>query len=163
VDVAEGFDAFVGRADSAMVVVTVTAPDGARHGCLVGFHTQVSIESRRHLVLLSHANATYRAAVDADRLGVHLLGPDSHDLARLFGAETADDGVDKFATCAWSDPGDGGPPLLDDAVAWFVGRILEHRAVGDHSAFLLAPDAAGGTSVGPVLRLGDVDDLAAGH
>ena len=38
-------------------------------------------------------------------------------------------------------------PVLDGAVAWFVGRIIERYDLGDHVGHLLEP-VAGGTSTG---------------
>ncbi|WP_255355718.1 flavin reductase, partial [Frankia sp. CpI1-P] len=39
-----------------MVIVTAAVPDGERSGCLVGFHTQCSIEPARYLLCISQAN-----------------------------------------------------------------------------------------------------------
>lgn len=161
-DVRDAFDAFVRLQDPAMVVLTVG--DGvARWGCLAGFHAQVSIDPRRYLVAISQANATFRRAVRAPYLGVNLLGADARGLASLFGETTADDGVDKFAHCAWT-PTPEGPPVLDDAVAWMVGEVVDRVDLGDHTGHLLAPvRAALGTADATPLRLGDVADLDAGH
>ena len=90
----------------------VTVGGGSPDGCLVGFATQASIERPRLLVCLSVVNATYRRAVEAGILAVHLVPGDRLDLARLFGEQTADEGVDKLARCAWT-PGPDGVPLLD--------------------------------------------------
>lgn len=161
-DLGVAFDRFVGRADPAMVVLTV-GDGAARWGCLVGFHAQVSIAPRRYLVAISQANATYRHAVQAPYLGVNLLGADAHGLASLFGEATADDGVDKFAHCAWTSTPEG-PPVLNDAVAWMVGEVVDRVDLGDHTGHLLAPvrGAVGAADAMP-LRLGDVADLDAGH
>lgn len=105
----EPFDAVVASADAAMVVVTAAA-GGQRAGCLVGFHSQTSIEPRRYGVWLSKANHTYRVALMADHLAVHFLTDADRDLAELFGGVSGDD-VDKFARCGW-EPGPHGVPLL---------------------------------------------------
>ena len=90
--VMEAFEARV-----PMIVVTAQYR-GERGGCLVGFHTQCSIEPPRYAVWLSKANHTTRVALQATHLAVHFLGPDDHDLAALFGEQTGDD-VDKFSQC----------------------------------------------------------------
>jgi flavin reductase (DIM6/NTAB) family NADH-FMN oxidoreductase RutF len=155
----EEFDAFVGGLDYPMFVVTTT--DGTeRSGCLVGFATQTSIDPPRLLVCLSEKNHTLRVARGAERIAVHVLDEDRHDLAALFGGETGDE-VDKFARCEWR-PGPGGVPLLDGCTSYVVGRILEHRSLGDHVGFLLEPVAVSGQDAEP-LTLDDVDDVDPGH
>lgn len=93
------FDAFVEGLDYPMFVVT-TAADGERSGCLVGFATQVSIDPPRMLVCISVLNHTYVVARDARALAAHVLDPEQHALAELFGSETGDE-VDKFEHCRW--------------------------------------------------------------
>ncbi|THA68726.1 flavin reductase [Streptomyces sp. A0958] len=120
-----------------MYVVTAEAA-GERAGCLVGFGSQCSMRPARFLVWLSKLNRTYRVAARADRLAVHLLRRDQDDLAQLFGGETGDR-TDKFAHIPWH-PGPGGAPVLDEAPAWFVGRVENRVDGGDHVGFLLAPE-----------------------
>lgn len=157
----KAFDDFVAQADHAMVIVTVADGD-QQHGCLVGFHSQVSIEPRRYLVCLSHENATYRAARSAPHLAVHLLGADDSALASRFGEETADDGVDKFAGCPWRRV-DVGTPVLEGVAAWFVGTVTNIVVMGDHSGFILEPLEAAVLRSADPLRLGQVSDFDAGH
>lgn len=158
----EGFGELVASTDPAMVVVTVAA-DGEADGCLVGFHSQCSIDPPRHAVWLSVANRTYELAQRASHLAVHRLGHGDRDVAELFGGVTGDD-VDKLARCAW-ESGPSGVPLLARCPARFVGRILEHVAgIGDHAMFVLdvvAAEAAGPS--GDVLRMSSVADLDPGH
>jgi flavin reductase (DIM6/NTAB) family NADH-FMN oxidoreductase RutF len=155
------FDELVRRSDPAMLVVTVRAGDEV-HGCLVGFHTQVSIDPLRYLVCLSHENATYRAARDAEVLAVHLLARDQAGMASLFGERTADEGVHKFDRCAWA-PSPEGPPLLDGVAAWCIGRVVDRVPFGDHTGHILEPLRCG---VGPgaePLRYAAVRELEPGH
>ena len=135
-----GFHAVTALLDYPMLVVTTAAGSGEdreRSGCLVGFATQASISPPRFLVGLSEANHTYRVALRASALAVHLLGADQDELARLFGEETGDR-VDKFASCAWHD-GPDGVPVLDDAVACFGGPVRDRIPLGDHVGFLVEP------------------------
>ncbi len=135
---AAAYDAIAPALDQPMLVVTVRA--GARRaGCLVGFSTQASIDPARHLVCLSRANRTHRVARDAHHLAVHVLARRDTALAELFGGRTGDR-IDKFAECAWRD-GPHGLPILDDAPAWFAGPIVSRTPLGDHTGFLLQPDA----------------------
>jgi flavin reductase (DIM6/NTAB) family NADH-FMN oxidoreductase RutF len=138
-EVAEAFHALVGALDYPMFIVTAAAED-ERAGCLVGFATQASIDPPRFIVCLSDKNRTYRVALRARALGVHLVPDDAGELAELFGGETGDE-LDKFSRVAWHQ-GPEGVPIVDACRNWFVGRILERMPCGDHDAFLLDPVAA---------------------
>ncbi|WP_053912748.1 flavin reductase family protein [Streptomyces sp. SCSIO 75703] len=155
-------DAFLHRLDPEMVVVTATG-GGERAGCLVGFSSQCSMEPVRFVVWLSEVNRTYRVARDADLLAVHLLARHQHALAEVFGGETGDE-VDKFRRVRWR-PGRGGAAVLEDAEAWFVGRIAGRVPGGDHVGFVLDPVEWGGRepSGTPPLRLGDARAIRPGH
>jgi flavin reductase (DIM6/NTAB) family NADH-FMN oxidoreductase RutF len=157
------FEALVASMDAAMVVVTAAAGD-QRDGCLVGFHSQCSIDPPRYAVWLSVANRTHELAhLGATHLGVHVLGVGDHDLAQLFGGETGDQ-VDKLARCDW-DAGPGGVPLLRRCPTRFVGRIVESAAgVGDHDGFVLdvVEATVDGDRVVP-LRLAAATDIDPGH
>lgn len=154
------FDAFVEPLDYPMFVVTTT-DHTELSGCLVGFTTQTSIDPPRFLVCLSEKNHTFRVALGADLLAVHELAEDQHDLAELFGGQTGDE-IDKFARCRWR-PGPGGVPLLDACPSHVVGRILEHRPLGDHVGFLLEPLEVAPEGDAELLTLDDVEDLDPGH
>lgn len=155
------FDGVTDVLDYPMFVVT-TAHGEQRAGCLVGFATQVSIDPPRFLVGLSENNHTYRVAMDASRLVVHLLDAGSIELARLFGESTGDD-TDKFARCSWQQ-GPDGVPVLDDVPAWFSGPVRDRVALGDHTGFLVAVDTAEVRRRPPrLLCRSDVADFEPGH
>jgi flavin reductase (DIM6/NTAB) family NADH-FMN oxidoreductase RutF len=160
-NVAAPFDQVVAAANEAMVVVTAAVGED-RAGCLVGFHSQTSIEPRRYAVWLSKANNTYRVALLAPHLAVHFLTAADRDVAELFGALSGDD-VDKFARCDW-DPGPDGVPLLCRC----PNRLIVARATllddgGDHVAVSGPPIAARAEGEFTPLRLADVRDVVPGH
>jgi flavin reductase (DIM6/NTAB) family NADH-FMN oxidoreductase RutF len=157
-----GFDAVVARLDTAMVVVT-TAAGGERAGCLVGFHSQSSIEPRQYAVWLSKANHTYRVALLSEHVAVHPLAEDDHDLAELFGGHTGDV-VDKFELCDWEE-GPGGVPLLTGTTG---GRLVLRRSAlidvgGDHSCLVGDPVLAEPGPAERLLRLRETESIAPGH
>jgi flavin reductase (DIM6/NTAB) family NADH-FMN oxidoreductase RutF len=157
----DAFEQLVGHLDYPMFVVTTQA-HGNRAGCLVGFATQTSIRPPRFLIGLSKRNYTYRVARDADHLAVHVLSRQHAELAQLFGGQTGDR-VDKFDRCAWHE-GPHGMPILDDAVAWFVGKTITRFEVGDHVGHLLEPIAGQAPeSFGDLITFADVVDLQPGH
>jgi flavin reductase (DIM6/NTAB) family NADH-FMN oxidoreductase RutF len=156
----DAFEDLVSRLDYPMFVVT--AYDGTeRAGCLVGFATQCSIDPPRFLACLSVRNHTYRVAMHATTVAVHLLRAEQRDLAALFGGETGDE-VDKFARCAWT-PGPDGVPVLDGCAGWFAGRVLDRLPLGDHTGLLLDPFAGNVAAFGDVVRFAHVRDLEPGH
>jgi flavin reductase (DIM6/NTAB) family NADH-FMN oxidoreductase RutF len=161
-DVGARFDRLMGKLDGPMFVVTASAADGERSGCLVGFTTQCSIDPGRYLVCLSVTNHTHGVAARAGHLGVHLLPEDRLDLASRFGEHTGDD-VDKFAGPDWSE-GFAGVPILDGCPDWFVGRVLDRVPLGDHTGHLLDPVAASAVD-GPLgfLTLRRAGSLDPGH
>jgi len=97
------------RLDVPLMVIT-TSSDDQRAGCVIGFHTQCSIEPMRYAVWLSKANFTYRVSLFATHFALHLLDSADEELAVLFGS-TSGDTTDKFAQCEWT-PGPCGVPLL---------------------------------------------------
>ncbi|WP_329500791.1 flavin reductase family protein [Kitasatospora herbaricolor] len=154
------FTTFTTLLDQPVYVVTAAAgPELA--GCLVGFAGQCSIDPARFVVWISKANHTYGVAARSDALAVHLIPREHHELAELFGGRTGD-GVDKFADVAWA-PGPAGVPVLADAEAWFVGRVLDRADWGDHVGFLLAPVSTRAPAAAATLALHDVADIDAGH
>ncbi|MFF7604550.1 flavin reductase [Streptomyces parvulus] len=155
-------DVFLHRLDPDMCVVTAAA-GGERAGCLVGFSSQCSLDPVRYVVWLSDANRTFRVARTADVLAVHLLARDRHGTAERFGGLTGDD-VDKFRGVRWRE-GYGGAVVLEDAEAWFVGRVVTRAPGGDHVGFVLEPVEWGGRgdSAEPLLRLADARTIRPGH
>lgn len=154
------FAAFMGDVDHPMIVVTTTAGD-EHAGCLVGFHSQCSIDPARYAVWLSKANRTFRIAVHAEMFALHFLEAEDRDLAELFGAHTGDD-EDKFARCKWS-VGTGGVRLLECRARITARRVAMQDDGGDHVCFVLEPrDTAAPEDFDPLL-FSHVQDLDAGH
>jgi flavin reductase (DIM6/NTAB) family NADH-FMN oxidoreductase RutF len=127
--------AFFDLIDYPYYVVTVRSPEADMSGCLAGFVTQCSIDPPNFLVCISKVNHTFDVAERSSGMGLHLLGRDQVDLARLFGEETGDV-VDKFTSVDWR-LGSTGAPLLVDAAVSMEGQILGHFSVGDHEAFIM--------------------------
>lgn len=113
------FGSLASSLDAPLVVVTA-AEDQERAGCLVGFHTQSSIEPLRYCVWLSKANHTYRVALHSSHLAIHFLTAADLPLAERFGMLTGDR-VDKFAGLR-ARTAAGGVPVLEDCAHWLVGR-----------------------------------------
>jgi flavin reductase (DIM6/NTAB) family NADH-FMN oxidoreductase RutF len=159
----QAFDELAGSLDHAMLIVTTACGEDHRAGCLVGFHSQCSIDPPRYAVWISRTNRTYRLAMVSRVFAVHLPRADQHPLADLFGGTTGDE-VDKFERCAWS-PGPDGVPLLDDCPNRFVGERVEvAHTDADHVCVVLRPLRTDRDD-GPAnwLPFAAVKDITAGH
>jgi flavin reductase (DIM6/NTAB) family NADH-FMN oxidoreductase RutF len=157
----EDFDAFVARLDGALLVVTA-ATEEERAGCIVGFHTQCSIDPPRYAVWLSKANFTYRVALFTTHLALHMVDAGDRMLLQLFGG-TSGDRTEKFALVDWA-PGPGGVPLLTQCPSRVVlerTTVLDHG--GDHVCFVGTPVDAGFSPDVEPMRLADAADVEAGH
>ena len=155
------FDDLMAMLDSPVFVVTTQA-DGQPSGCLISFATQTSVQPPSFMVVLPRGAGTCEAARQNAHLAVHVLPQHNVALAELFDSET-DDEADKFARCSWRG-GPNGMPILDEAIAWFVGRTAHWIDIGDHVAFIVEPVAGWvPQSDEDVLYLSDLDDLEPGH
>lgn len=157
---AQNLDCITADLDYPMAVVTASVAS-RRAGCLVGFWTQCSIEPTRFLVCISRVNETHDVVLAAGRLAIHFLGEGDRQLAELFGEETGDE-VDKFQIWGWHEDA-GGTPLLDGCTRWVSGTILERTDVGDHTAVLVAPVAAGCGPWGGQLAFQEIRTIPPGH
>ncbi len=156
----ESFDDLMGMLDSPVFVVTTQA-DGQPSGCLVSFANQASAEPPMFQVGIPKDSATFGVASRSQYLAVHVLARHHGVLAELFGSEG--DESNKFHRCRWR-AGPQGMPILDDAIAWFVGRTLGAIEMGDHVQYVLEPVAtwAPECSDDP-LYLSDLDDMDPGN
>jgi flavin reductase (DIM6/NTAB) family NADH-FMN oxidoreductase RutF len=126
---------FFERVDFPFYLLTVRAPDEEMSGCLAGFVTQCSIDPPNFVACISRLNHTLGVALRSSAMGLHLLGEDQVDMARLFAEETGDV-VDKFAAVDWRI-GTTGAPLLAEVSLALEGTILDHFSLGDHEGFLV--------------------------
>ena len=155
------FDDVMAMLDSPLFVVT-TQDGGQPSGCLVSFATQTSVQPPSFMVVLPRSRGTCDAARRSKHLAVHVLAQHHIALAELFDSVTADES-DKFARCSWRG-GPNGMPILDDAIAWFVGRTAHWIEIGDHVAYIVEPVAGWAPeSDEDVLYLSDLDELGPGR
>jgi flavin reductase (DIM6/NTAB) family NADH-FMN oxidoreductase RutF len=155
------FGTIASALDAPLIVVTA-ADARERAGCLVGFHSQSSIEPLRYCVWLSKANFTYRVALRSTHLGIHFLTAADLPLAERFGTLSGDD-VDKFAGLR-TGPGPGRVPVLEDCPHWLVARrITLVDDGGDHVCVMTETVAAHTGGRFEPLRLAQAAHLQPGH
>ncbi len=155
------FSSLMAGLDTALIVVTAAMGE-ERAGCLVGFHSQSSIEPARYCVWLSKANHTYRVATRASHLGIHFLTSDDLELARRFGTLTGDD-TDKFAGLRTERSAGDTPVLLDCPHRLIVRRTALLDEGGDHVCVVTEVTQAQTTGGLVPFRLAQASDLNPGH
>ena len=156
-----GLDDLMGSVDSPLIVVTTSA-EGERAGCLVGFHSQASIDPEHYCFWLSKANHTYRVALRSERFAVHFLTDVDRESARHFGSLSGME-TDKFAGLDFTVTEDGVPLLADLPNRLIVERIAMLDDGSDHvclTARVIATEF--GQSFTP-LRPSQLGDLSPGH
>lgn len=156
---ASRFERLVATLDYPLYVVT-TAVDGQPSGCLIGFATQCSIHPPRFLACISKKNHTFRVAVRAATLAVHIVEKKDRRIADLFGGETGDE-VDKFSQVRWHYV--SGVPVLEACERWFAGAVLDRIDFGDHLGFLLEPIDIGHDAASEQLSFQKARDIEPGH
>lgn len=155
------FDDLMAMLDGPVFVVTTQA-DGQPSGCLISFASQTSVRPPSFMVVIPRSSGTSEAARQSEHLAVHVLAQHQVALAELFDNET-DDQADKFGRCSWR-VGPNGMPILDEAIAWFVGRTAHWIDIADHVAYIVEPVAGWvPESYEDVLYLSDLDDLEPGQ
>jgi flavin reductase (DIM6/NTAB) family NADH-FMN oxidoreductase RutF len=162
--VKDAYEQLIESVDPIAAIVTCASGED-RAGCLVTFSGPCSIEPPRYAVWLSHPNRTYRVALAASELIVHLLTRDDLPLAEYFGGVSGAS-EDKFAHVSWRDC--GGTPLLRTGGGWLRGSILSRgpgreETGGDHTCFVIAPVAAQGGNGARPLRQSDVRHIDPGQ
>jgi flavin reductase (DIM6/NTAB) family NADH-FMN oxidoreductase RutF len=154
------FDDLMAMLDGPVFVVTTKADDQPS-GCLISFATQTSVQPPSFMVVIPRSSRTCEPARRSEHLAVHVLSQHNVALAELFDSET-DDETDKFGRCSWR-VGPNGMPILDEAIAWFVGRTAHWIDIGDHVAYIVEPVAGWvPESYEDVLYLSDLDDVEPG-
>ena len=157
----DGFNSLMTALDPPMAIVTTAIGDECA-GCLIGFHSQSSINPSRYCIWISKANHTHRALLHSPHVAIHFLTKDDRDLAHLFG-ELSGDEVDKFALCD-ATIHETGVPVLERCQY----RIIARRATlleddGDHACVMVEPLEVSTGKNFVALRLSDLTELVAGH
>ena len=116
----------LGRFATGVAFVTA-APDGEPTGLIVNSLVSVSLEPPLVSFCPSRSSLTWCRMRRAGRFGVNVLGR-QHE---RFVSRATPPGSDRFAGLDW-EPGNGGVPLLTDALASFEFETLAEHPTGDH-------------------------------
>jgi 3-hydroxy-9,10-secoandrosta-1,3,5(10)-triene-9,17-dione monooxygenase reductase component len=123
---ARSFRDALGRFATGVAFITA-APDGEATGLIVNSLTSVSLEPPLVSFSPSRNSLTWSRMRRAGRFGVNVLGR-QHE---RFALRATPPGADRFAGLDWQ-PGEGGAPLLTDALAALECGIIAEYPAGDH-------------------------------
>jgi 3-hydroxy-9,10-secoandrosta-1,3,5(10)-triene-9,17-dione monooxygenase reductase component len=121
------FRAALARFATGVAFVT-TAPAGESAGLIVNSLAAVSLEPPLVSFCPARSSLTWRRMRRAGRFGVNVLAR-HHE---RFVARAAPPGSDRFAGLDWY-PGEGGVPLVADALAALECEIVAEHPAGDHT------------------------------
>jgi 3-hydroxy-9,10-secoandrosta-1,3,5(10)-triene-9,17-dione monooxygenase reductase component len=125
-DDARAFRDTLARFATGVALVTA-APEGEPFGLIVNTLTSVSLEPPLILFCPSRSSLTWSRIRLAGRFGVNVLGQQHEP----FVTRTTLAGPNRFAGVDWKR-GDGGAPLLTDALATLECEIVAEHPAGDH-------------------------------
>jgi 3-hydroxy-9,10-secoandrosta-1,3,5(10)-triene-9,17-dione monooxygenase reductase component len=123
---ARSFRVALGRFATGVAFVTA-APNGEPAGLIVNSLTSVSLEPLLVSFSPSRSSLTWSRMRRAGRFGVNVLGRQHEHFAR----RATPPGADRFAGLDW-ELGEGGIPLLTDALATLECEIVAEHPAGDH-------------------------------
>ena len=123
------------------VTVVTTVCDGVPHGLTVSAFSSVSAKPPRVLVCLGNETDSKPLVERSGRFAVHILGRDHATLGLRF-AKLTPGVTDLFEGLGYHTEITGSP-ILDDCLAWLDCSVESTLAVGDHTVFVGAVQAAG--------------------
>lgn len=137
---AKAYKEVLSRFASGVTVVT-TLCDGVPHGLTVSAFSSVSAKPPRVLVCLGNETDSKPLIDRSGRFAVHILGRDHAGLGPRF-AKMIPGMTDPFAGLRFRSERTGSP-ILNDCLAWLDCSVESAYAVGDHTVFVGAVEAAG--------------------
>ena len=123
------------------VTVVTTTCDGAPHGLTVSAFSSVSVTPPRVLICLGNDTNSKPLVERSGCFAVHILGRDHVALGPRF-AKLVPGIDDPFADLAHRVESTGSP-ILSHCIGWLDCRVDAKLAVGDHTIFVGAVEAAG--------------------
>lgn len=121
--------------------VNIITTDGEAGRCGITATAVCSVTDTPPTVMVCvNRNSAMNAVFKANgRLCVNVLAASQEETARHFAGMTGVAMDERFALDPWQ-PGEGGLPVLDGALANLQGRIVESQEIGTHSVLLVELD-----------------------
>ncbi|MEQ8346539.1 MAG: flavin reductase family protein [Sneathiellaceae bacterium] len=131
------FRGALGRFATGVTIVTASAPDGMPAGATVSSFNAVSLQPPLVLFSMGHGLRSLALFRQAPSFAIHVLDRAQAELARRFGRqEPGERPGAKWQNLAF-DRGQGGAPILADALACFECRPHARHPAGDHDIFVV--------------------------
>lgn len=96
---------------------------------------QVTSEPAKVAIGINKQNYTHQFIEASGLVGISILGKQGHDLVRKFGYQSGRN-ANKFADVGYRS-GSSGVPILDKAIAFLEGKVINKMDCGTHTLFLL--------------------------
>lgn len=144
----EDFRDAMSRAVQGVAIATTEGPAG-RFGVTVGSVVPASAEPPLVLACIHRRSPAAAAIVRNRSFSINLLGARHRELADVFAGRPADGAPYDFGSASWADA-EGGPPMLEDAVASLQCVLHRTGRAGTHRV-LVGRCIAVRTSEGPPL------------
>ncbi|MER6000299.1 flavin reductase [Nonomuraea sp. NPDC051941] len=133
------FRAAMANLSAAVNVVTTDGRHG-RAGVTVSAACSVTDSPPTMLICVNRSSSSHDIVMANGRVCVNVLGTDQEELAMHFAGATNVPTSERFGAGSW-DFGTYGVPVLRDALASVVGRIVTRRRQGSHTVAFVEIDA----------------------
>jgi flavin reductase (DIM6/NTAB) family NADH-FMN oxidoreductase RutF len=118
----------LGRFASGVTVIT-TCYQGKVHGMTANAFVSVSLDPPLVLVSVDNRAAMHRLLPETGRYGISVLSEEQETLSNHFAGRTVEGLHIRFIDRL-------GVPVLEDAVAYFVVKVVDAHPAGDHTLFI---------------------------
>ena len=118
----------LGRFATGVTVVTALR-EGKTHGMTANAFVSVSLDPPLVLISLDNRSHMHRILPAARRYGISVLAEDQRALSDHFAGRTVGEVRVRFVSRA-------GAALIEGAVAYFVVRLADVHAAGDHTLYI---------------------------
>ncbi|WP_089153917.1 flavin reductase family protein [Micromonospora sp. NBS 11-29] len=142
----DSFRGLLRRQASTVTVVTTPGLHGGRllptlppAGFTATSFTSVSLDPPLVSVCLGRASSSWPTIAHAEHMAVHLLAADQQEIAQIF----ATSGIDRFTAHPGWTTGPFGVPLIGDAHAVLLCRVVRRITADDHTIVVGEPLALG--------------------
>ena len=123
---ADRFKAVFRHHPAGVAVIALRTPEGELVGLTATSVISVSAAPPILAFSIASSSSSWPALARATTVAVSFLADDQHDVSARFATR----GTDRFAAGGWSLL-DTGEPVIDGAVAWVRGAIVQRTPAGD--------------------------------
>ncbi len=116
---------------TGVTVATTIDAEGRPRGLTANSFTSVSLDPPLVLVCVAGSASSHSAFHGCKRFAVNVLSETQQEASMLFASKAPD----KFQRTAWR-PGQGGTPILNEALGWFDCLTHDRVEAGDHTILI---------------------------